>query len=295
MVLESKSMRPAAAIAFTVTGMVMLASSDAIVKHLTGLYAIAQILWIRYVLFAAYGTWLAFSEHGRDGYKSACLPLQLVRGTVLVCANLVFLFSFSRLPLVDVHALIAAAPVIVTCASVFVLNETVGVRRWLAIAVGFCGVLVMLRPGAGVFQLIALAPLLGAGLYSSYQILTKLVGRHDTQAKTQFFTGMTGLFWFSLIAPFVWKEPHIADFGWLAATAVAGTLAHIFIIRGLHLAPASTLQPFSYSMLVAATWLGYVFFDEIPDAYTLVGASIIVASGLYTWHRERLSHRPDGG
>lgn len=285
--------RPVAGILLTVAGMVTLASTDAISKHLSLGYALAQILWVRYLLYAAYGVWAAYAEGGAAGFRSGCLLVQLTRATVLVGSNIIVVYSFSRLPLADVHAVLAVAPLMVTGASVVFLAERVGVRRWIAVTVGFAGILIILRPGVGLFDPVVLAPLLGACTYSSYQILTKLVGRRDRQGTTQFFTGISGLFWFSLAVPFVWVAPDSSGWWWLCIAAVGGTLAHILIIRGLHLAPASTLQPFNYSMLVAAAALGYVVFDDVPDTLTTVGAAIVVGSGLYALYQEGSESRRD--
>ncbi|MBT6276812.1 MAG: EamA family transporter, partial [Chromatiales bacterium] len=248
---SSRDARPLAGIVFTIAAMVSLAGADAMAKHLTATYAIVQILWIRYVLYAGYGVYVAAASPGRSGFKSRNITLQLLRATLLVIANVVIVFSFSRLPLADVHAVIAVAPLVVTAASVVFLGEHVEMRRWIAIGAGFTGMLIIIRPGMGVFDPVALAPLAGAALYSTYQILTKLVTRNDGAETTQFFSGLVGLLCFSLAVPFYWISPALIDWLWLAAAAIAGTVAHVFIVIGLSLAPASTLQPFNYSMLVA--------------------------------------------
>jgi drug/metabolite transporter (DMT)-like permease len=289
----SKDARPVAGIVLTVAAMVSLASADAIAKHLTLTYAIIQILWIRYVLYAAFGVGAAYREAGRHGFVSRNITLQLVRATLLVVANVVIVFSFSRLPLADVHAVIAVAPLAVTAASVVCLHEVVEGRRWIAIAFGFTGVLLIVKPGIGVFDPIALTPLAGAALYTCYQILTKLVTRNDGAGTTQFYTGLVGLFWFTLAVPFVWKDPALGDWVWLCAAAIAGTMAHVLIVMGLNLAPASTVQPFNYAMLVAAAIFGYLFFDEVPDLSTVMGACIVVGAGLYViFLQSRTKARP---
>ena len=291
MTSESRDSRPLAGILFTVAAMVTLAGADALAKHLTAIYAVAQILWVRYVLYAAYGVFAAYGESGRCGFRSRNVTLQLARGTLLVVANIVIVYSFSVLALADVHAVIAVAPLAVTAASVWLLGERVDWQRWAAVAVGFVGILIIVRPGLGVFEPVALLPLAGAGLYTTYQILTKLVTRNDGPGTTQFYTGLTGLFWFSLMLPFTWTAPAQLDWAWLMAAAVAGTAAHAMIVRGLHLAPASTLQPFNYSMLVAAAVFGFWFFDEVPDTPTIMGACTVVGAGLYVMYRERRAVR----
>lgn len=276
--------------------MITLAGTDTVVKFLTTDYAIAQVLWIRYLLFAGFGGWAAFSavppgsrpRRFAAAIHSNRIGLQIFRGTTLVVANVVIVYSFSQLPLADVHAVLAAAPLVVTAGSVVFFAEQVGVRRWLAVGAGFTGIMIILRPGVGLLDLTALAPVVGALLYASYQLLTKLVSRHDTQGVTQFYTGLCGLVWFSLAVPWFWTSPDPAGWTLLLSAAVLGTLAHLLIIKGLHLAPASTVQPFTYSMLVAAAVFGYAFFGEVPDRFTVVGAAIVVASGLYAFHRERL-------
>ena len=145
----------------------------------------------------------------------------------------------------------------------------------------------IVKPGTGVFDPIALAPVLGALLFTSYQITTKLVTRNDGAETTQFYTGVVGLFWFSLMVPFVWSDPVPWDWFWLVAAALAGMFAHVFIVLGLSHAPASTVQPFNYTMLVTAAVLGYVFFDEVPDIQTILGAGVVVGAGLYVVYLER--------
>ncbi|MFT5391429.1 MAG: drug/metabolite transporter (DMT)-like permease [Gammaproteobacteria bacterium] len=284
---DSGDSRPVLGILLTIAAMVALASADAVAKHLTATYAIVQILWIRYVLYAGYGVYAAYADAGTAGFRSRDMALQVARASLLAISNIVVVYAFSQLPLAHVHAVIAVAPLIVTGACVMFLGEHVEFRRWLAICAGFVGIVIILRPGADVFDLVSLSPLAGALLYATYQVLTKLVTRNDGAGTTQFFTGLIGLLWFSIAVPFVWQDPAAGDWWWLCAAAILGTMAHVLIVLGLHLAPASTVQPFNYSMLVAATVLGYIFFDEIPDGATMSGAAVIVTAGLYVIHRER--------
>ncbi|MEM7250151.1 MAG: DMT family transporter [Pseudomonadota bacterium] len=275
-------MRPIAGIVVTVLAMISLAAADAAAKHLTLTFAIAQILWVRYLIYFFYGCVAATRDGGSAGFTRAGLGPQLLRGVTLVVANLVVVYSFSRLPLADVHAVIAVAPLLVMAASVFLLGERVVVGQWFAVAVGFVGILVILRPGAGVLNWVSLSPLLGAMLHAAYQVMTKWVSRFDRQGATQFYTGASGLLGFSALLAFVpWQTPDAGQWLGLVGAGVLGTLAHMLIIKGLHLAPASTVQPYTYSMLVAATIFGYLFFDDIPDVPTIGGAVIVVSGGLY--------------
>lgn len=271
-----------------IAGMVILASTDAVSKHLTLSFAVIQILWVRFVVFAGVGTFMALHKNGFQGLRTKRPMAQVARAVVLNLANFIFVYSLSQMPMADAHSIMAIAPLLITAASVPLLGEVVGVRRWTAIAVGFVGMLIILRPGIGVFDPVSLVPLAGACCFASYTILTKVISRDDAPETTLFYTGGIGLLLMSVVAPFFWAEASPIDWFWLAVAGIGGTLAHVFIILALHMAPASTLQPFNYTMLVWATVLGFLVFGDLPDMWTVTGAGVIVASGLYAWYRERV-------
>lgn len=281
--------RPAMGIAIMVAGMVVLASTDAVSKHLTLSFAVIQILWVRFVVFGAVGTFLALRKNGLQGLRTKRPAAQVARAVILNLANFIFVYSLSQMPMADAHSIMAIAPLLIVAASAPLLGETVGPRRWLAVAVAFGGMLIILRPGTGVFDPVSLVPLAGACCYAGYTILTKVISRDDSHETTLFYTGVIGFVMMSTLAPLDWRPPTGIDWFWLAVAGIGGTLAHVLIIISLHMAPASTLQPFNYTMLVWATVLGFLVFGDLPDAWTVVGALVIVASGLYSWHRERLA------
>jgi drug/metabolite transporter (DMT)-like permease len=287
---ESKAggMRPAAGIAVMVAGMVILASTDAVSKHLTLSFAVIQILWIRFVVFAGVGTFLALRKNGLQGLRTKRPVAQVARAVILNLANFIFVYSLSQMPMADAHSIMAIAPLIITAASVPLLGESVGIRRWLAIAVAFGGMMIILRPGTGVFDPVSLITLAGAFCFAAYTILTKVISRDDSHETTLFYTGVIGFLMMSVMVTSNWIEPTTEQWFWLVVAGAGGTLAHVCIIIALHMAPASTLQPFNYTMLVWATVLGFLIFGDLPDTWTVVGALVIVASGLYSWHRERL-------
>ncbi len=272
-----------------VAGMVVLASTDAVSKHLTLSFAVIQILWVRFVVFAAAGTFLALRKHGLAGLRTKRPVAQVVRAVTLNLANFIFVYSLSQMGMADAHSIMAIAPLLITAASVPLLGETVGPRRWLAIGAAFCGMLIILRPGTGVFDPVSLVPLAGACTFAGYTILTKVISRHDPHETTLFYTGVIGFLMMSALAPLDWRPPSGIDWFWLTVAGIGGSLAHILIITALHLAPASTLQPFNYTMLVWATVLGFLVFGDLPDLWTVAGALVIVTSGLYAWHRERVA------
>jgi drug/metabolite transporter (DMT)-like permease len=280
--------RPALGIAVMVAGMIILASTDAVSKHLTLSFAVIQILWVRFVVFAGVGTFLAFRKNGLQGLRTKRPVAQVARAVILNLANFIFVYSLSQMPMADAHSIMAIAPLLITAASVPLLGETVGIRRWLAILVAFGGMMIILRPGTGVFDPVSLVTLAGAGCFASYTILTKIISQDDSHETTLFYTGVIGFAMMSVLVPFEWIQPLGKDWFWLIVAGAGGTLAHVCIIMALHMAPASTLQPFNYTMLVWATVLGFLIFGDLPDAWTVSGALVIVASGLYSWHRERL-------
>ena len=272
-----------------IIGMITLASTDAVSKHLTVTFAVVQILWIRFIIFAGVGAFAVLTKRGFNGLRTKRPIAQIVRASMLLSANLLAVYTLSLMPLADAHATLAIAPLLVTAASVPFLGEVIDVRRWIAIGTGFMGVLIILRPGLGVFDFVAIFPLAVAILFAGYNILTKIISRDDTNETTLFYTGATGLIVLSVIIPFFWISPSLIDWGWLIVAGIGGSFAHIFIITALHFAPASKLQPFNYVMLVWATILGFFIFDDLPDYLTVLGAAVIVISGLYAWNRERLN------
>ena len=183
----------------------------------------------------------------------------------------------------------ASVPLIVLALAVPILKERVGHRRWFAVILGFLGVLIILRPGFGNWQPILFLPLLGAFGFAVYLVLTRMAAKFDTIGTSAFYTGLVGLSVLTIFLPLEWKTPTIEEWGWLLLASVLGLCGHISVIKALSMAEASVLQPFFYVVLVWATFLGFIIFDDIPDFITIIGACIIVGSGLYAWYRERVN------
>ena len=198
-----------------------------------------------------------------------------------------FIWTITVLPLANAHAILAITPLLVTALSVPLLGERVGIRRWSAIGVAFLGMLIILRPGQGVMHPMALVALICAAMFALYQILTRIVGRADPPLTTLFYTAVIGGIGLTLIGPFYWTAPDARGWALFALVAALGAGGHFLLIKALQLAPASTLQPFSYTILIWATVIGFVVFGNLPDLLTVVGALIITSSGIYTFARER--------
>ncbi len=263
------------------------ASMDAMSKILAQDHAILQILWFRYMVFTVFALAIARRRGVRRTLISQRPWLQAFRALLLVAENAVFVLAFRYLPLADVHALGASAPLMVVALSVVLLGETVGIRRWSAVLVGFVGVLIIIRPGLQEIEWPLLIPLVGALMWALYQILVRLCSRTDGSDTTLLWSALVGLAATSVTGPFVWVPPDREAWVLLVVLAVAGSLAHYALIKGLQLAEASAVQPYTYTLLVFAAFWGLAVFGDIPDAWTILGATIIVGSGLYTWYRER--------
>lgn len=274
-------------IALMLATMTVFATQDGITKHLSTEYAVPEILWVRYTFFVFFALWMTRREGLRRTLRSAMPILQVLRAATLVCEISLFILALRHLPLAGTQSVMACTPLVVTALSVPMLGEQVGLRRWSAVAIGLIGMLVILRPGFGVFQPAMGFALAASFLYSLYQILTRKVSLVDGSGTTLVYTAIVGAVILTAVGPFYWRMPDAAGWGLLLTIALTAATGHLLFIKALGAAPASVLQPFSYLLLVWATIIGYLFFGNLPDGPTVVGAGIIVASGLYTLYRER--------
>jgi len=217
------------------------------------------------------------------GVAASTALLVVEMGIVLLC--------FRALPLADVHAVLAATPLIVTALSVPLLGERVGWRRWTAVAVGFSGVLVIIRPGFAEVHPALLLAALAALMYALYNILTRLAGTADPPQTSFLWQTVVAAFLLSLVGPFYWQPLTAAEWGLLAALATLGATGHYCLVRALAHAPAVVIQPFSYTMLVWAVVIGYLVFGDLPDRWTVTGALVVVGAGCYAAWREHVRSR----
>jgi drug/metabolite transporter (DMT)-like permease len=175
-----------------------------------------------------------------------------------------------------------------------VLGEYVGWRRALAIVVGLIGVLIILRPGYRVFSPAALVPLVAALMFAIYALLTRRAARLDTSETSFFYTGVAGAVAITLVGPFFWTPIERGpDWGWMAALCVMGALGHFLLIKAYEVAEAGTVQPFAYFQLIFIAILGFALFGERPDGWTILGAGVILAAGVYAMLRQ--AKREAGG
>jgi len=214
--------------------------------------------------------------------------MQMARSILVLLATGCMFTAVGLMPLADTVAITFIAPLLITALSVPFLGERVGIRRWIAVFVGFAGMLVIVRPGGGLFQTAALLPIGVTVFYAFYQIITRLISHRTDPINTVFYTAIVGGIGLSFVVPFFWQTPTLEQWGMLFAAGLLGGLGHWAIIIAYQRAEAPLVAPFAYTELIWATILGLVVFHDFPDSWTFVGAAIIAASGIYILHRERV-------
>jgi drug/metabolite transporter (DMT)-like permease len=217
--------------------------------------------------------------------------LQVVRSALLLGSTLFDFLAFRFLQLDQALSILFSTPFMVAALAGPMLGEWIGWRRWTAIWVGFCGVLLVMRPGPQGLDPAALLSVGAAACYAFYSIITRQLARSDSSDTTLFYTNLVGAVVMLPVVPFVWTTPESARIAALMVfMGAAGSAGHYLLIAGHRLAPASILSPFIYTQMVWAITLGYLIFGNLPNHWTLAGAGIVIASGLYILNRERKMH-----
>jgi len=273
---------------------VLFPAINAMVKYMDGLgYTLPQIAWARFfghavVYYAILGPRLgSLLRTRRPG-------LQILHSALVVGILAPFFWGLTLLPLADASALMFISPLIVTTLSIPLLGEHVGVRRWVCVCIGFLGAMIIIRPGFGVMQVAAVLPLAAACFQALYQITTRMLAGKDSVMTTMVYTPLVGAVGSSLIVPFYWfPPPDVFGWGMLAALGVFGLASQFALIKAFNAAPASVVTPFGYTHLLWATLFGFLLFGHLPDTWTVTGAAIIAASGLYVFHRESMQRQKD--
>ncbi len=262
---------------------------DGISRHLAGEYNVLMIVMIRYWFFAAFVTAVASrSAKGLRGAASTTQPyLQIFRALLLVAEICVMIYSFTLLGLIEAHSVFICYPLLVAALSGPILGETVGWRRWAAIGVGFIGVLVILQPGSGVFQPAALISLTAALMFALYGLLTRYASRRDSAVTSLFWTGTVGSVAMTCVGIWFWEPMVGSDWIWMGLLCLTGAAGHFTLIKCYEVAEASAVQPFAYFQLAFAGVLGVFVFGETIRTNAVIGASVIIAAGLFTLWRER--------
>jgi drug/metabolite transporter (DMT)-like permease len=261
---------------------------DTTAKYLNLYMSALQVAWARYT-GAFLFPFIVSNPWTRPGLTRTNRPvLQLARSVLLLGSTLCNFAALRYLQLDEAIALIFSTPFFVAALSGPMLGEWVRWRRWSAIAVGFLGVVVVARPGAASFHPAALLSLSAALCYALYSIATRILARTDSNETTLFYSNVVGALALLPVVPLVWTTP--SDplvIALMVVTGVIGSFGHYLLIAAHRLAPAAVLSPFIYSEIVLVTAMCFLEFGDVPNRYTLTGAAIVVASGLYLLHRER--------
>ncbi len=262
-------------------------------KILGAEYSTLQVSWAR-----AFGHFVfllaAFLPRGGMSVLRTRRPLiQMGRSMLLFLSNLCFFFAVTFIPIADAAAISLTAPLVVALLAWPLLGERTNARRLTALAIGFTGVLLVIRPGTDLFHWASLFVVASATSYGVYQILTRMVAGVDSPATSALYAPVIGAIGMLAVMPFVWRSPtSLADLAMFASLGVLGALGHYFVARALTYAPANLVSPFQYFQLFASVIVGYLFFDALPDAATWAGAGIIMVSGLYIgWSQTRVAPR----
>src|ERR1700733_1544942 len=279
---------PIKAIALAVSATVLFGSSDTISKYLSGSLPIVEFIWIRYILFLIMAACLV----RRRSVMARNPGMQITRGLCVIGSSVLFVYGVRQMTMAQATTISFLSPLLITMLSIPLLGETVGPRRWAAVGAGMLGMLVVVRPGMGGFQPAALFGVASSFCWALALIITRKISSSDTPQTTVLWSAGIGTAVLTLMLPFVavWPTP-----GQLGLSLVLGVLAsggQWVVILAHRIAPASLLAPFFYGQLICVSVLGFLVFGNRPDIWTIVGAAIIVASGLYTAHRERVRRQP---
>ena len=279
--LKSRS-RESLGMIFAVMAYFSFSLLDAVQKTAIVYHSVFQLLFIKYcfVLFLS----LIESQRKKNYsfYKSGNVKIQILRSILSIIESACFILSFRYLSLADAHSIASLTPVLVVALSALILREHVSLKTWLAIFVGFIGVLIIMRPGLSIFDPKSLIPLAGAFFLSVYQIVTRKASEKDPNETSLFYTSIVGIILMGVIGYNFWQPLMEYSLIYFIAIGFFFSLGLYFQIIALSMARAGIIQPFHYTLIFWAIILGYIFYDDFPDIPTLIGALVITVSGIYT-------------
>ena len=254
---------------------------DATQKTLILYHSVFQLLLVKYFFVLFLSLIESKRKNNSSFYKSKNIKLQILRSLLSVIESGCFVLSFKYLSLANAHSIGSLAPVIVVALSAIILKEKVSPKTWIAIFIGFIGVLIILRPTSSIFDPKALLPLFAAFVLGLYQIVTKKASEHDSNETSLFYTSIIGMIIMTSLAANFWSPVEPSSYTMFLAIGVFFSLGLYLQIIALSKARASILQPFHYTLIFWAIIFGYIFYDDVPDIYTIVGALIITCSGVF--------------
>ena len=276
------------AILLNISAWMLLPFMDGMAKHLSTEIHFIQVVWGRYFFMAILSLLITYFFFNHNLRWPKNLQIQLSRSLFLFLSTVFFFFSISKISLAEALTLSFVSPIIVTILSIFLLNEKVGVRRWIAVFLGFAGVIIVIRPGFNEINIATVAAL-GTGIcYAFYIVSTRKLSSIDSPLLTLIFTGLSGVILISLVVPFFWTWMNFSQWLILISLASIGTVAHLLIILSLNFAEASKLAPLGYFEIITNVLIGYYFFNDFPNKWIWLGLLLIISSGIYISIRESI-------
>ena len=257
---------------------------DAVQKTAIIYHSVFQLLFIKYCFVFVLSLIESQRKKNYVFYKSENIKLQLLRSVLSIVESGCFILSFRYLSLADTHSIASLTPILIVALSAFILREHVSLKTWIAIFIGFIGVLIIMRPGLSIFDPKSLIPLAGAFFLSLYQIVTRKVAEKDSNETSLFYTSIVGILLMGMIGYNFWQPLMDYSFLFFIAMGFFFSLGLYFQIIALSMARAGIIQPFHYTLIFWAIILGYIFYDDFPDIPTLIGACIITFSGIYAMY-----------
>ncbi len=278
-------------IAVAFLGFAAFSTHDAVIKFLGVSYAPFQILFFSVLLSFPFATFMLLRDREVGTLRPRNSGWVAVRTAAAVLTAASAIFAFSTLPIAQVYAFIFTAPFLITIMSIPVLGENVGAHRWAAVLLGLAGVLIVLRPGVEPFTVGHVAALTAAAGSALVSVITRKVGREERAAVLMLYPMMTNVVLMGAVLPFVYRPIPIEHIGFFALVAFLGYGGGLLIIAAYRLSDAAVIAPIQYSQIIWGAGLGLLFFAEVPDFMTGLGATVIIASGIYVVVRENLGGR----
>ena len=254
---------------------------DAFQKTAVLYHSIFQLLLAKYIFVLLLSFFVSFKKKNYFFYKSKKIKLQIIRSILSILESSCFVLAFRYLPLADVHSIGSLTPVIVVILSVIILREHVSYKTWIAIFIGLVGVLIIMRPGLSIFDPKSLIPLLASFFLGSYQVLTRQVSQYDSSETLLFYNSLIGIFFTSILSYFYWQQLNSSSFLFFLLVGIFFSLGLYLQIIALSKARASIIQPFHYTLIFWSIIFGFMFYDHLPDFITIIGAIVIVISGIF--------------
>ena len=254
---------------------------DTLQKTVVIYHSIFQILFLKYFFTLFLSVIESYRKKNINFFKTKKPTLQITRSILSIIESGCFVMSFRYLSLADAHSIASLTPVIVVALSALILREKVNLKTWIAIFIGFVGVLIIMRPGLSIFDPMSLIPLTAAFFLSLYQIVTRKVSEYDSSETSLFYTSVVGIILMSFIIPFFWQPMQSFSYLLFLGVGIFFSVGIYFQIIALSFTKASIVQPFHYTLILWAIILGYIFYDDLPDLPTITGAIVITLSGIY--------------